>query len=283
MQKDLQGEVNPVALGDEENLGWGYSWSPLVDGDQLVCYPGGPKGAVAALDLKSGAVRWRSTKLKEQASYASPIVAEIGGVRQYIVLHNNGLAGVAAKNGELLWTWAKKPPYGDVVIPTPIYHDGHVYISAGYTQATCDLVKISADGGKFKAEKAYATRQLGRVMKNMVGGSVLVDGHVYGHSNKVGWVCQNLRTGKEVWAEKSKFGPGSIAYADGHLYCHGEDDCAMVLIEASPTEWKEKGRFPLPKQSNQKGPSGRNWTPPVIANGHLFVRDQEYLFCYKIK
>src|SRR5207249_194255 len=124
----------------------------------------GPQGAVAALDRKNkGEVLWRSKKLTEQASYSSPIVAEINGVRQYIVAHNNGLAGVAAKDGDLLWTWEKQ--YGDVVIATPIYHDGHVYISAPWTGSTCDLVRINAAGGKFTAAKVYKPKET-RVMKN---------------------------------------------------------------------------------------------------------------------
>jgi outer membrane protein assembly factor BamB len=281
MAKDLKGEVNKIG-GNQEKLGWGYSWSPLVDGDKLICYPGGPEGAVAALDRKKGTVLWRSTDLKEQASYASPIVAEIGGVRQYIVLHNGGLAGVEAKNGKVLWSWEKEPAYGDVVIPTPLFKDGCVYLSAGYKPATCDLIQINENKGKFTAKNLYE-RDVARVMKNSVAGSVIVDGHVYGYSDRVGWVCQELKTGKLVWGDKRAFKVGSVSYADGRLYCYGEDDGIVALVEPSPTKWVEHGRFNLPRAANLKAISGRNWTPPVIANGHLFIRDQELLFCYKIK
>jgi hypothetical protein len=280
MDKDLKGEVNPIG-GPKNKIGWGYSWSPLVDGDKLICYPGGPKGAIAALDLKKGDVIWRSKDFTEQASYSSPIVAEIDGVRQYIVAHNNGLTGVAAKNGATLWTWEKE--YRDVVIATPLYHDGHVYISAPWTGSTCNLLEVSSAGGKFNAQAAYKLRET-RVMKNTVAGSVLVDGHVYGYSDKRGWVCQEWKTGQEVWSQRiSKPGAGSLTYADGHLYLYGEDDGIVGLIEASPAGWKQKGSFALPAKSAVMAPSKRNWTPPVIANGHLFIRDQELLFCYKIK
>src|SRR5207249_891533 len=124
------------------------------------------------------------------------------------------------------------PAYGDVVIPTPIYHDGHVYISAGYRPATCELVKITEKAGKFTARGVYEDRTT-RVMKNSVGGSVLVGDHVFGHSDNVGWVCQEFKTGKRVWANKQDLGKGSLVYADGHLYCHGEEDGEVVLIEAS--------------------------------------------------
>ncbi len=280
MAKDLRGEVNPIGLGGEgEILGWGYSWSPLVDGEKLICFPGGPKGALAALDRKTGNVIWRSAKLTYQASYSSPVVAEVDGVRQYVVLFNEGMAGVAAKDGALLWVYKKSPKYPDVVIQTPIVQGDHVYVSAGYKPPTCDLVKITGKNGKFSASKVYSNR----IMRNTVGGSVLVDGHVYGHSDRRGWVCQELSSGKEVWAERRKLGVGSVAAADGHLYCFDEEEGTVALVEASPEGYKEKGRFALPRQSKSRAVSGRLWTPPVIANGCLYLRDQELLFCYKIK
>lgn len=280
--KVLKAEVNPIQLSTNPKLGWGFSWSPLVDGNKLICYPGGPAGSVAAVDRKDGKVLWQSKALTEQASYSSPIVAEIGGVRQYIVLHYNGLAGVDARDGSLLWNWEKNPAYSDVVIPTPIHKDGHVYISAGYKPSACDLIKITESKGKFKAENVYKTGAK-RVMKNTVAGSVLVGDHLYGHSANVGWTCQDFKTGEKVWSNRNVFGTGSVTYADGHLYCYGEDDGIVALVEVSTEKWKEKGRFTLPAKPRVKAVDARYWTPPVIANGHLFLRDQELLFCYKIK
>lgn len=280
MAANLKGEVNPIG-GDKNKIGWGYSWSPLIDGDHLICYPGGPEGAVAALDRKKGDVVWRSKTFTAQASYSSPVVAELAGVRQYVVAHNGGVAGIAAKGGELLWDWKKV--YADVVIATPLVHDNHVYISAPWMGSTCDLIKVSEMGGKFSADKVYSLKNT-RVMKNTVGGSVRVDDHVYGYSDKRGWVCQDWKTGNEVWAQRGgKPGVGSVIYADGHLYLYGEDTAEVSLIEAAPKGWNLKGSFTLPVATKFKSPSGKNWTPPVIANGCLFLRDQEHLLCYKIK
>src|SRR6266540_1607534 len=158
MTKDLDGEINPGAVGPA-GIGCGYSWSPLVDGNQLICFPGGPKGTVAALDLKDkGKVLWRSTALKEQASYSSPIAANIHGVRQYIVLFSAGLAGVEAKTGNLLWQYKRRPPYPPVaVIPTPLYHNGHVYVSVGEGMG-CDLVKLTRNGAQFDVKRAYSNK-----------------------------------------------------------------------------------------------------------------------------
>lgn len=276
---DLKAEVNKIG-GGPDKLGWGFCAAPLVDGDLVILNAGGPEGTLAALNRKTGAVVWRSKDLTDQASYSSPVVAEVNGVRQYIVLLYRGVAGVAAKDGSLLWFYDKKPAYSDVLIPAPIYHDGHVYVSNGLGGAGCDLIKVTAAGGKFKATRVYANKN----MKSNTGGIGLLDGHVYGYSDRRGWICQSWMGGEIKWGEKNALrGGGSLTVADGMLYCYGEDDGEVVLAEASPKGWAEKGRFTIPQHTRFKAPSGRDWTYPVVANGKLYLRDQELLFCYDVK
>jgi hypothetical protein len=132
-----------------------------------------------------------------------------------------------------------------------------------------------------KAKEVYSSR----VMQNHHGGVILLDKHLYGYCDNNGWTCQKLDDGKVAW-KSNKLGKGSIAYADGHFYCCAEDDGTIALIEASTTGWKEKGRFTIPNQSKLERPSlspSNVWTHPVIANGRLYLRDQECLFCYDIK
>lgn len=283
---EMGAEVNPVG-GGAEKLGWGFAWSPLVDGDQLVIIPGSKQGEIAALNKKDGKVLWQTKELTNQATYASPVVAEIGGVRQYLqVTFDNevGVAGVAAKDGKLLWHYKKKASFTDCVIPTPIVHDGLVYFTVGFSFG-CDLVKVSGKESAFTAEEvpAYKPNKIFKSMQNQSGGVVLVDDHVYGYSDGKGWVCQNLKTGATAWSEKQKLGRGSLIYADGHLYCYGEDDGVVVLLDASPKGWSEKGRFVIPKKSDQNLKSGKLWTHPILANGKLYLRDQELLFCFDAK
>jgi len=280
LPRDLGGEVNPIGGGleDPTPLGWGYASAPLVDGDQLICVPGGKKGLLAALDKKSGKLLWQSSDVTDQASYSSPIVARIGGFRQYVQVVNAGVVGVAATDGKLLWLYRREPAFADVVIATPIVHDNHVFATVGFGQG-CDLLKLTPSGAGIKVEKLLSNKEV----ENRDGGVVLVDGHVYGHSENKGWFCMEFKTGNVIWSERDKLGRGSVTYADGNLYCCTEKSGILALVEATPKGWSEKTRFKLPRESALRKPSGGLWTHPVIANGRLYIRDQELLHCFDLK
>jgi outer membrane protein assembly factor BamB len=258
--------------------GWGYTESPLIDGDRLICSPGGAQGTLAALDKKTGEVVWRSTGLTDPAAYSSPIIGEVGGIRMIVQMTGKGVAGVAAKDGKPLWHY-DQPSYRTAVIPTPIFHDGHAYATAGYN-AGCDLIKLTPDGaGGIKMSKAYANKN----MVNQHGGVVLYQDHLYGYSDRGGWTCQDFKTGEVVWAERRALRKGSVTFVDGMLICYSERGGDVVLIEASAKGWKEHGRFKIPQQSEIRSRSGGIWTHPVVANGRLYLRDQDLIFCYDVR
>ena len=250
--------------------GWGYSDSPLVEGDVLVCVPGG-KTAVVGLDKRTGKEVWRSKGLSGPAHYVSPVAADIDGVRQVVVSTDKTLAGLAPKDGTVLWQTARKGQ--TAVIPTPIVSGDLVYVTTGYGAGE-NLFKITKDGEKFSATQVYS----GKNMVNHHGGVILLDGYVYGYSDGKGWVCQDLKTGAIKWKEKDALGKGSIAYADGRFYLRAEKGGAIALIEASPEGYKEVGRFTPPSLSKKP-----YWPHLVIANGKLYVRDMDNLFCYDVK
>ncbi len=254
---------------------WGFAGMPLVDGDQVIVMPGGKDGDLAALNKKTGERIWQSKELTDSIHYSSPIVAEIGGVRQYIQLTDAHVAGIAAKDGKLLWAAERKG--ATAVIPTPIYSHGYVYVSSSYGSGS-DCFKVTARDGKFSVESVYSNK----VMVNHHGGVIQVGPNVYGYSDSKGWTCQDLRTGKAVWQEKGKLGKGSLTFADGMFYLRSEEGKdgkgTVALIEASPDGYKEHGRFDQPNLS------GKNtWPHPVIIDGRLYLRDQDVLLCYSVK
>src|SRR5262249_53514505 len=259
----------------------GYCESPLVDGDNVICCPGGEKGTMAALNKMTGEVIWRSTGVTDDSSYSSIIPVDFENVRQYVVLTKDGTISVAAKDGKLLWK-SNAAANGVAVIPTPVYHDGFVYVTSDY-RAGCALFKLAAGGATgVTAQEVYRNK----TMENHHGGVILLAGHIYGWSgncndSKGRWVCQDFKTGDVTW-ESKKFESGSITYAEGHLYCFGQTTGTVVRIEASPKGWTEKGRLTIPQQTKRRAPDGRIWTHPVIANGKLYLRDQDLMFCYDL-
>jgi outer membrane protein assembly factor BamB len=189
-----------------------------------------------------------------------------------VQLTQQSVVGVAADDGRLLWKTSF--PGRTAVIPTPIYRDGKVYVTAGYN-AGCKLVKL----GENSAEVVYENKD----MKNQHGGVLLLGDYLYGYSDNVGWLCQKFDTGEKVWAERSALGKGAVVCADGMLYCVTEDRGEVALLEASPDGYKEKGRFTLEPQSEFRSSRGKIWTHPTIAGGKLYLRDQECVYCYDIK
>lgn len=250
---------------------WGYAESPLIDHDRVVCTPGGNQGAIVALNKMTGAVIWRCTELTSTAHYSSIITANWNNRRQYIQLLVDALVGVDADNGRLLWS---SPWRGRIaVIPTPIFWEGKVYATSGYDIGS-KLVELTDDG----AVDVWSNK----VMKNHHGGVIQLGSHVYGFSDGNGFLCQSLETGEMVWTARRAIGKGAVSYADGRFYFIQEEDGQVLLIEANEEAWHERGRFTLSPQTERRKPQGRIWVHPVIANGRLYLRDQEIVCCYDI-
>ena len=251
---------------------WGYAESPLIDQDQVICTPGGSQGAIAALDKATGKLIWQCAELTSPAHYSSVIVANWNNRRQYIQLLVDAVVGVDADSGKLLWS---SPWRGRIaVIPTPIFWEGKVYVTSGYDIGS-KMVELTDDG----AEELWANK----VMKNHHGGVIQIGDHVYGFSDGNGFLCQSLETGEMVWTARRAISKGAVSYADGRFYFIQEEDGLVLLIEADESGWQERGRFTLEPQTERRKPQGRIWVHPVIANGKLYLRDQEIICCYDIK
>jgi outer membrane protein assembly factor BamB len=256
--------------------GWRYCESPLVDGDKVIVTPGGKDATMVALDKKTGDTAWKCaipTK-NTQAGYSSVVVAEVGGVKQYVQLFNGGVVGVAT-DGRLLWKY-EKLGNNTANIPTPIVLKDQVLAVAGYGKGGA-LLKLKADGKDVSAEEVYFKREL----TNKHGGVVVVGDYVYGDSDDSGMpFCAEVRTGKVVWKRKKDQGTGkgsaSVTYADGRLYFHYENG-VVALVEASPEGYKEVGSFKVPKTD------GWAWAHPVVVGGRLYLREGDALYCYDVR
>ncbi len=264
-------------LGGQMMSGWGYSESPLVDGNQVVCTPGGKKGAMAAFDKKTGELIWRSKEWVDSAGYSSIVPADIGGVHQYVQLTGESVAGIDARDGKLLWRYKRSG--STAVVPTPIVSDGYVFITSGYG-AGCSLIKIKHDDkGGFEVKEVAKNQN----MTNHHGGVVLVDGYVYGYDDNKGLVCLDFKTTDVKWHHRSDHGKMSVTAAEGQLYWYGAKDGEVLLVEATPKEYVQHGAFAIPEKTKVNRRGGEIWTHPVVANGKLYLRDQDLLFCYDVK
>jgi outer membrane protein assembly factor BamB len=262
---------------------WGYSESPLVDGDRLVCTPGGQDAAIVALDKLTGKTLWQ-TRLPDEsgqrgrdgAGYSSIVVSEAAGVKQYVQLMGRGVIGVAAADGKLLWTY-NRIANGTANIPTPIVRGDYVFCSSGYGSGAA-LLKIKRDGEQCSAEEVYFLDA--KTMQNHHGGMILIGDYVYcGHGHNNGFpLCIEMMTGRDAWRHGRGAGSGSAAItcADGHLYFRYESG-VMALVEATPKQYVLKGSFKIASRH------GASWPHPVVAGGRLYLRDQDELHCYDVK
>ena len=257
---------------------WAYAESPLVDGDVVVVTPGGDQATMAALNKKTGATIWKSAiPGGDAAGYASAVVVQGGGRKQYVQLLSKGLVGVDARTGQFLWRY-KDVAKGPAQYFTPVARAEYVY--SGALGVGGGMVRLKSDGSGVAAEQVYFTRGL----PNGIGGAVLVGDVLYGTEVGQNLVAADFTTGKVKWQDKS-FGWASLAYADGHLYLHGING-ELALVEASPEAYRIKGRFTppaLPKKK-QVGPFPEGaFAYPVISNGRLYIRDLGTLWAYDIK
>lgn len=265
-RRDLAKEYNGVP-GD-----WGYSESPLIDGDKVVVTPGGKKATLVAFKKANGDFVWSAQVPQgDAAGYASIIAANIYGTRQYIQFMQRGVVSVEASTGRYLWRY-NAPANGTANISTPLAKDDLVFAASAYGKGG-GLTQITRKAGMWTSNQVYFTSE----MQNHHGGMILLNGYLYG-SNGGKLACLEFKTGKVKW-QSSTPGKGSILFADGCFYYRNEGKNGTVyLIEANPDKYVERGRFDQPERSKRNA-----WAHPVIANGRLYLGDQDLLLCYDVR
>ena len=246
--------------------GWGYSESPLIEGNLLIATPGGRQGTVAALDKHTGQVAWQSAGITEGAHYSSPIVADLAGQRQFVIFARSNVFGLGLQDGQKLWSYSKANN-GTANCATPLAYKDHVFASSDYGTGG-GLVRITASGDAQRADEVYFEQK----MRNHHGGIVRVGEYMYGYGSSL--ICMNFLTGEIAWTNRS-VGKGSLIYADGMLYVLSEGH-QVGLVEATPDEYRELGRFSIERRGRP------SWAHPVVANGRFYIRDQQRLTCYDV-
>lgn len=250
---------------------WALCESLLIDGDRLICSPGGPQTCMVALDKKNGAVVWQAPSTGELAGYASSTLAEHRGLRIITTLTAKAMIGVNADTGELLWH-VEHESYADENILMPIFHDGHIFVST--LKAGSVKWKLNVVDGKASVEEVWRTTE----MDNHHGGVILLDGTLYGNStvrNRNLWIGLNWETGEKLFADKG-VGKGSLTYADGLLYTFSIDR-VMGLVRPAPTGLEIVSSFTIPE-----GGEGKSWPHPVVCGGRLYLRHGQFLYAYDI-
>jgi len=268
--------------GGRMQNGWGYSESPLVDGDLVLCTPGGAEAMVVALNKKTGKEVWKSAVPKfgdngtDAAGYSSIVVGNGGGVKQYVTLVGRGVIGVRASDGKFLWGY-NKVANGVANIPTPVTEGDFVFASSGYGTGSC-LLKLSPDSDGVKAEEVYFLEA--KTFENQHGGMILSDGYIYSgakHGNGFP-ICVELKTGEVKWGGNIRgegSGSAAITMADGQIIFRYQDG-KLALVRATPSGYELNGTF-MPEFQDRE-----SWAHPVVSDGKLYLREQNKLMCYDL-
>jgi outer membrane protein assembly factor BamB len=251
--------------------GWAICESLMIDGQKMICTPGGQNATMVALDKVTGDELWRSAVPGNPgAAYSSPVVTTVGGVRQYVNFTRNAVIGVRANDGKFLWKQSGSVN-GTANCSSPLAAAGLVFTASGYGKGGA-LVQLTSSQGTTAAKQIYHTRN----MKNHHGGMVLLKGFVYGFNDGGGLTCLALKTGQVAWRNRS-VGKGAVTYADGHIYLRSEGG-KVALVQATHSAYRQTGVFAQPQRSRRPA-----WAHPVVADGKLFLRDQDILLAFDIK
>jgi outer membrane protein assembly factor BamB len=276
----LQWSVDLVATYGGKVPNWGYSESPLVDGDRVIVTPG-EANFMVGLDRRTGKKVWQSNGVEAPAQYVSVKKGSIGDVTYYVTASKPGLFGFDVQSGEKLFE-DSVTGNGVAVIPTPVIEGDLLYHTSAYGAGNT-LLNLKADGDDIQPTSVYALNT--KTMENHHGGVVLVDGVIYGFTKQSGgnWMAQDFKTGETLWMERVRPNrSGSICYADGRLYCYNDTDGTVSLVEPSREGFKPQGKLTLPAETELPRGKGAIWTHPVVAGGKLIIRDQDLMYAYDI-
>jgi outer membrane protein assembly factor BamB/precorrin-6B methylase 2 len=270
---------------------WGFCDFPLVDGDKLICTPGGSHSSMVALDKRSGKVIWSCPVTlgdtpARNAGYASAVVVDVDGVRQYVNHLHGALVGVDASNGQLLWKYTLFDKNQTAL--SPIVLGSQLFCSGGHGNYGVALLSLSQVNGQWSVTEEYYNKKV--ILNHFQDSTIQLGNHIFSSSRR-GPICIDWRTGEVIWEAQpsnrtiaigSRQFRGSRAFmaatgADHRLYFRNALD-ELLLVEPTAEEYRPVSSFVLPDPSRSVGA-----TAPVIYDGHLLVRDDDRMFCYDVR
>jgi len=262
-------EANILERFKAKNNTWNLAESVLVDGDRVICTPGGPDAGVVALNKMTGETVWATKGLSDQASYCSADIVVHNGRRILLTELAKMVAGIDAGTGALLWTHEHITDY-DIHAVTPIYKDGLIYYTGGYGSGG-GVLELSKDGASVTSKWTDTN------LDCQHDGVVLADGYLYGTGHKTSaLMCLEMATGKLMWSTKD-VRQGDVVYADGMLYVYEGPKSGIVdLVKAQPSGFERTGTFTVTEGTDN------HWAHPVIAHGRLYIHHGDTLIAYDV-
>ncbi len=256
---------NILTDNQAENLPWAMAASPLIVDDKVIVLPGGTSGkSVVAYNKNTGAPVWKV--LNDTQAYVSPMLVELNGRRQIMVVSASRVVGLVPENGALLWSYPWNTDMG-INASLPIVIDKNsFFISSGYGKGAA-LVEVKGSGQSFTATTIWENIN----MKNKFNSSVFHNGHVYGLDEGI-LTCLDINTGERKW-KGGRYGYGQLILAGDHLILTS-DSGDLALVKASPDQYSEVVRF--------SALQGKTWNHPAIADGRLLVRNATEMAAYDI-
>lgn len=250
---------------------WALAESLLVEGNNVICAPGGKKASVVALDKKTGETVWTAEPSGALNGFATPYIFEFDGLLTLAVFSEDTIICLNPENGKVRFTFPLVN-MRKINATIPIYHDGHLFLTSGYGGGA-RLLKLERDGEKIKPTEVWYEKWF----DNHHGGLVLVGDHVFGTTHNGTWGAINFMTGEAGFRDRA-IGSGAIHYADGLLYGLSEAGKTVTLFKPNPEKYEEISRFVLPNDVE-----GMSWAHPVVLGGRLYLRHGKYLYCYDVK
>jgi outer membrane protein assembly factor BamB len=248
---------------------FGFAECVLVDGQKVICTPGGPKTSLVAIDKNTGETIWQTKDFNQPTGYCSARLISHGGRQLVVTMVAQGLVVIDPNTGKVLCQYEHRNQSGVQPNP-PLYEGGMIYICSGRGTGGA-MLALSDDG------LSITPKWTDKTLDCQMQGVVVVDGYIYGtaQSGDKGLVCIEWKTGKVMWnAAATK--RGVVIYADGMLYVYTEDG-TVFLVKPNPAAFEPVSQFAV------SGGTDEHWAHPTIANGRLYVRHGDALMAYDIK